>query len=294
MRVTEAQRYNMLRRDLLRTSEDMAAVSERLSTGKQIQRLSDSPELAVQAEQLTARDSAIEAYTSAADNARAWLATQDSALQGAVNVMQRARELTVAAGVPNGRQGREGLALELEGLRTQLIDLANTTFNGRSVFGGFSGAAVEDQAGTVTFVGDDGIVQRRISESQVIQVNTLGRETFGFAAGEDVFAFLDDLAAHVRAGDTTAISGTDLGKLDEHFNRFTEALGQVGASANQVDRTTQVQTLNRDAIRERVSTIMNIDIAETAVEVSLAETAYQSVLAAVARLQIPSLVDHLR
>jgi flagellar hook-associated protein 3 FlgL len=294
MRVTEAQRFSMLRRDLLRSSGDIAEVSAHLSSGKQILRLSDDPEMAVQAERLTARDSAIEAYMSAADNARGWLSTQDAALQGAVNVMQRARELTIAAGSTNGPQAREGLALEMEGLRTQLIDIANTSFNGRSVFGGFADRAIEIQAGTAVFVGDDGIVQRRISEDRVVQVNTKGRDAFGFAAGDDVFGFLDDLATHMRAGDIATITSLDIDRLDQNFDRLTEALGSVGASANQVDRVAELATLNRDALRERISAIMNIDLAETAVEVTLAETAYQAVLAATARLQIPSLVDYLR
>jgi flagellar hook-associated protein 3 FlgL len=294
MRVTEAHRFNLLRSDIERASGDMARMTEKLASGRAISRLSDAPEMAVQAERMSARDRAIDAYVSAADNARAWLATQDSALQGSVNVMHRVRELAIAAGVPQGTQAREGIAAEIEGLREQLIALANTTFNGRAVFGGFGQAAVEVQTGAVAYVGDDGVVQRRIAENQVVQVNTSGREAFGFAAGDDVFAFLTDLAAHVRAGDVATTSGSDLERLEAQAGRFVEALGAVGTSVTRVETVNAAAVAEQDALRERISSIVDADLAETTLELTLAETAYQSVLAATARLQLPNLVDYLR
>lgn len=294
MRVTEYSRYDLLRSQLGRTNFDVAEVSGRLASGKAIDRWSDDPELAVQADRLLAEDRALEAYADAATNAKAWLSTQDGALQTAVSVFHRIRELTISAGTSQGDDAREGIAVELEGIRDELVGIANTKFNGRAVFGGFGDEAVADSGGTIVFAGDTGVVQRRIDHNRTIDVNINGEEAFGFAAGDDVFAILDDLVANVRAGNTTAVSTTDLSRVDVAADRLTEALGRVGARGNQVTRAEESGIQRRDEIRAYRSSIVDIDLAETALELTIAETAYESVLAATARLQTPSLVDYLR
>ena len=294
MRVTEYSRYDLLRSQLGRTNADVAEVSARLASGRVIERWSDDPELAVQADRLLSEDRALEAYADAATNAKAWLSTQDGALQTAVSVFHRIRELAISAGNALGDDAREGIAVELEGIREELVGIANTKFNGRAVFGGFGDQAVADSGGTIAFVGDTGVVQRRIDHDRTIDVNINGEEAFGFTAGDDVFAIIDDLAANVRAGNIASVSTTDLSRVDVAADRLTEALGRVGARGNQVTRAEQSGAQRRDEIRAYRSSIVDADLAETALELTIAETAYESVLAATARLQIPSLVDYLR
>lgn len=294
MRVTEAARFALLQRELRRTSGDLGAVSERLASGRALQRLSDDPERAVRADRLLNEEQALGAYIRAADNARAWLATQDGALQSAMNLMARGRELTIAAGAPLSVEAREGIAGELDALRQQLIDVANTTFDGRAVFGGFGDRTVEEVAGVVTFVGDSGEVQRRVGDDRLVRVNVSGAEAFGFDGGDDVFTLLADVADHVRAGDVASITGADLDRLSAASELLAEALGSVGATGNQVQRATDAATARGDAVRAHRSSIVDADLAETALRLTAAETAYEAVLAAAARLQLPSLVDYLR
>ncbi len=294
MRVSDLSRANLLRRELSRTSSELGIMSERLSTGRVINRLSDEPELAVQADRLTTEDQALEAYSQAAYNARAWLATQDGALQSAEKVLQRIGELAITAAAPQGAGSLEGIAVELEGIRAQMMDLANTEFNGRPVFGGFADEAVRVVAGVVQYVGDTGAVQRRVTEGTVVQVNVSGNDVFGFAAADDIFGVIDDLVANVRAGDTTAISGSDLVRLEAAEKRVLAALGTVGARGNQVTRAIGAAERRQDEIRAYHGSIVNADLAETVLDVTLAENAYQAVLAATARLQLPSLGDYLR
>jgi len=294
MRVTEAGRFELLKRELGRTATDMVSASEKLATGRAMTRLSDAPALAVQADRLLTEDRALTAYASAAENAKAWLSTQDGALQVASNLMQRVRELTISAGAPTGDQQREGIAIELEGLRSQLIDVANTSFNGRPVFGGFGDAAVSESGGVVSFVGDAGLVQRRVSEDRLVQVNISGLQAFGFDDADDVFAMISDIAADVRIGDADAISNAALTRIAATEDRLLGALGAVGARGNQVASAVTSATARSYEIQAYRSSIVDVDLAEVALELTLAQTAYEAVLAATARMQLPSLVDYLR
>lgn len=294
MRITEAQRFDLLQVELKRTSGALADQTERLATGRAINRLSDDPELAVQADRLRVEDNALSAYSAAADNATAWLNAQDGALQSAVNVLHRVRELAVSAGAPMAPEAREGIAVELEGLSEQLVDIANTKFHGRAVFAGFGERAVEMSAGTVNFVGDAGEVRRRVGHDRVVRINVSGSEAFGFDAGDDAFGIIADLAAHVRSADVDQSSGSDLDRIAAASGRLSEALGGVGARTNQVSNAINLATARRDDIRGHRSSIVDADLAETALEMTQADSAYQAVLAATSRLQRPTLVDYLR
>ena len=146
----------------------------------------------------------------------------------------------------------------------------------------------------ITFVGDDGAVQRRVSEDRTVQVNVSGNQAFGFAAGDDVFGLVDDIVDHVRSGDVATITTTDLERIAAASERLAEALGSVGSRSNVVASALSSGQSRRDEIVAYHSSIVNADLAETALELTLAETAYESVLAATSRLQLPNLVDYLR
>lgn len=290
MRVSDASRHDRLQWQLERTGTDVDRAMERLSTGRQVNRLSDDPDRAVIADRLGAEKAALDAYERAADNARAWLSTQDTALQSAMSLVQRARELAIAGGSAQSDEARAGIATELESIRSQLVEVANTRFDGRSVFGGFAGAAVDVTGGLVA---DGGDVQRRVSDTLVVSINTSAADAFGFSDGDDLFTVIGDLATATRTGDTAAVGGSGLDRLLDRQRDLTTALGAVGARTNSVDHATTNAVARRDEIVAYRSSIVDVDFAEAALELTAAETAYQAVLAATARLQRTSLLDYL-
>lgn len=75
---------------------------------------------------------------------------------------------------------------------TQIADQQSAS----AAYGGDSSTAVSQVAGTWTFTGDDGVINRQVGNGVQIQVNTNGRSLFGFggAPGTDVFSTLDKLA----------------------------------------------------------------------------------------------------
>jgi flagellar hook-associated protein 3 FlgL len=290
MRVSDASRNDRLQWQLERTGTNVDRAMERLSTGRQINRLSDDPDRAVIADRLGAEAAALDTYQRAADNARSWLAAQDTALQGSVSLVQRARELVIAAASSQSGEGRVGIAIELESIRDQLIEMANTKFDGRAVFGGFAATAVD---GNGALVADGGEVRRRVSDTLVMSINTSAADAFGFTAGDDIFTVIGDLAAATRSGDTATLGGTGLARLLDRQRDLTSSLGAVGARTNNVDHAVTHSTARRDEILAYRSSIVDIDFAEAALELTAAESAYQAVLAATARLQRTSLLDYL-
>lgn len=144
MRVATANAYDSTIDLLAKRQADLANQQERLATGKRVLKPSDDPVAATLAETAANRLSRVQADLRALESSRTSLQQAESALAESGNLMQRVRELLVTAG--NGTFGpseREDIARQLEGLREQLLGVANLRDNaGRTLFGGLGGAQV--------------------------------------------------------------------------------------------------------------------------------------------------------
>src|SRR5690606_6089117 len=109
-----------------------------------------------------------------------------------------ARDLTVR-GANDGSldaTAKEAIAVELEGIRDELLAQANTKLLGRSVFAGTSDAPAfgADYAHS----GAPGAeVTRRLSEDVSVRVDADGAAVFGTGA-DSAFALIDDIITGLR------------------------------------------------------------------------------------------------
>lgn len=270
----------------------MADLQGRLSGGKNITKPSDDPAGTALTLQLRAEHRAAAQAARNADDANSWLTVIDSALQTSVTTLRKARDLTVQ-GANTGAMGqtsREAIAVEIEGLRDALLNEANTTYLGRSVFAGTSnaGAAFGDD---FTWEGIDGSsVDRRLAPGTTVRVDVDGRAAFGEGAGS-VFQLLDTIAADLRAGINVS---PRLNEIDGHMSSMLAELGAVGSRHNQVMTAQQAIQKQLQDLDGSISAIEDIDIARTIVELQSQEVAYQAALGATARVLQPSLMDFLR
>src|SRR4051812_34166799 len=148
----------------------------KLSTGKEIQRPSDSPTGTVSAMQFRSGIATTNQYARNADDGSAWLNTADTALTTISTQLNKISDL-VLQGVSNGtggeQQAREALAAELDQIRGTVLGSANSQYLGRPVFGGTtSGDLAYDENGD--YVGDDGQVMRTVGENAKVRVDTAG------------------------------------------------------------------------------------------------------------------------
>ncbi|WP_236685375.1 flagellar hook-associated protein FlgL [Demequina salsinemoris] len=264
-----------------------------MSSGKRITKASQDP---AAASGLLAQKAEKSASTQALRNAQdgeSWLNLTDTTLQQSVSVLQRARDLTVQA-VNGGANdtSREAIATELEGLRDSLLDLANTTYNGRSIFSGTSSAdaAFEDASGGYAWNGVAGArVTRRIGEDATVQVDSDGSAAFGNGA-TSVFQLLDDIAADVRAG--TNVTGR-LDEIDAVQNNMLISLSDVGVRTKQITDVQDKLALTIQNLTSSISDSEDIDLAATVLELSMQQVAYEGALGAASNVLQPTLMDYL-
>ena len=296
MRVTQSTMALTAGNGLQQALSTLSDAQAKVSSGRRINRFSDAPVDATSVLRMRAQQRDLESYKAAADDGLAWLATQDQALQAASSRLQRVKELGLqAANSQRSLVEQEAIAAELESLREQLASLANASYLGKSVFGGFQSAAVTKVGSTWTWTGDTGgtaKVERRIAPDTVVQVNIDGEDLFGFTSGTDVFAAIDDLVNDVRTG-TPADMMASLGVIDARADTIRAGLGVVGSRANQLEAVKDTGAEQIETLRNNSSALEHADLAEAVLQLTQAEGAYQSALAAAARLSLPSLVNFL-
>ena len=137
MRVTNNMMVDQLRRNLLINQRSMYDKQDQLATGKRIRRASDDPILSSRVLKYSTDLSELGQYERNTTDALSWLEITESAVYDNVQLLQRARELSVqAANGTNSADDTKKIAEEIKGLTKQLIGNGNLTYAGRYIFSG--------------------------------------------------------------------------------------------------------------------------------------------------------------
>ena len=294
-RVTESSIHTRVLANLQRNLAKGDKIQDQLSSGKQINRPSDSPTGTVSSMQLRTESRANERYLRNADDGLGWLSTVESTLTSTSDLITRARDLTVQglnSGV-NSAQVNAALATEIDQIRDSLISYANTKYLDRPVFGGTTGGPVAyDSNGE--YVGDKGETMRTVNAGSPVRVDTRGPEAFGEDDSDtQLFKVLGSISKSLKSGDSAQLT-TDLNNLDKAGISVRTAISEVGARYN---RVTQMKDAAADrvlSVTAQLSDIEDIDLPKTIMEMQLQQTSYQAALAASAKVIQPSLIDFLR
>jgi flagellar hook-associated protein 3 FlgL len=271
----------------------MGRLQQQLSSGKLISRPSDSPTGSVAALRLRSEIRNNEQYVRNAQDGLGWLGTADEALSGSLDLQRRVRDLTLqgmSAGAGASSSARTAIAAEVRTLREGLIDLANSRYLDRPVFGGTTTATTAYTAAG-TWQGDTNAVLRTVGADGQVRVDVDGEAVFGTGA-TNLFAIIDDIADHVvsNPGGLDA----DLGRLDAAMGVVQKTLADVGSRYSRIESMRQTAEDRLLNLKNTLSETEDIDLPKTIVELQMQEMAYQAALGATSRVVQPSLVEFLR
>ena len=270
----------------------LARTQEKLSTGKVINRASDSPTEATVAMKLRAQVAREEQYVRNAENGLGWLSVVDSTLGQMTDNVRRARELALqGANAASTPETREAIAVEIDQIREGLISQANTTYLDRPVFGGVTaGSRAFDASGA--YVGVDGAVRRTVADGVTVRLDVAGTSVVG-PDGANLFDDLAALSTALRTGDQSGI-GAGADALRDRLTGISTAQSTVGAAYNRAEAAIAQGNDRVLALRTELSQVEDADLPATMVDLQMHEIAYQAALSATSRVMQPSLVDFLR
>jgi flagellar hook-associated protein 3 FlgL len=162
-RISTAHAFDSALQQLQKRQSEMTEAQQQLTTGKRVNRASDDPTAAARAERALASITRIDADKRGVEASKGLMALTESSLGDAGELLQRARELLVAAG--NGIYGdaqRQSIAAEMRGIRAQLLQVANRSDGADGYLFAGQGASQPpfiDAPGAVQYRGTAGVAQ---------------------------------------------------------------------------------------------------------------------------------------
>lgn len=178
MRVSEKLRYDTVENRVAQAKDANGAQMDRLASNKDIMKLSDGPLRAKQAIRYRDQISDLGQFQKNIEFSKGLLTSSESALAGIGDNLIRLKELAIGmANATYDKQSRDATSREVREVMEEIVQLGNTTFNGRYVFGGF-----RNQTPPLNlegdYMGDDGALFLQISNNNFRQVNLQARNLF--------------------------------------------------------------------------------------------------------------------
>jgi len=294
MRVADSTFYNTMRANLGVRREALARAQQQALSGQRVTKPGDDPLAFSQARAQTAEHARAASYERAVASAVPSLAVSDSTLGDVENVLRRVRDIAIqgANDTLNGND-RAGLVQELDGLREQLVTLANAKTGERFVFGGYrDDLPPYDAAGVYT--GDTATQQIEVARNVMLPVGISGDRIFGDAnGGQDVFEAITDLQTALTAGVADDISGM-LDPLDVSLEQVRVARSEVGQHLNAADISLGMAQRQQDETTSARSKLVEIDAIDAYSELMWAQSALSAAIEIAAQLPPPGLVERAR
>lgn len=264
-------------------------LQEQLATGKRINRPSDNPTGAEAVIKLKTSQREIEQFGRTAETAQQKLTAADDTLNGYENLLQRVRTLVTQGLSDTATQtAKNSLATEIESLRSSILNVANSNYNGEYIFGGTRQNAPPFDATTAAPAVTPTTAQYIQLEpgTSAIAVGVTA-DSFLSDTTSDIFSDLTNAVAALRGTGNTATDRTTLETTMSRLAIYTDlanvAHTQIGSNMNATDIAQENLTNNSESLSQRISNIEDIDFAETALNFTETQRNLEAILQAAAK-----------
>ncbi|MBK8575192.1 MAG: flagellar hook-associated protein FlgL [Elusimicrobia bacterium] len=291
MRITEKMIQRGMVDDIHRQIDAMARLQDQISSGKQVRNLSDDPARATRSVALNSAHAALMQHRHNAEEGVSWMNATLASLSNARSSIQTARvnALQGATGTASA-ESRAVLAIAVDRLSGQLLETANSQWNGSSLFGGNKTTTAAFST-TGAYQGDTGTMTRDIAPGETTQINLTGQEVF--INGENAFQVLADLKTALNNNDGTAVNAL-LPRLDAVMSQMLKLEASLGAEVKRVETTAERLNELEVNLLARISSNDDTDMPKAIVDLQNANNLYEASLKTSASLFNISLLDYLQ
>jgi len=298
MRITQTLLQNNMLNNLFKSQANMNKYLTQINTGKKITRPSDDPIIAMKGISYRTEVTEAEQYTRNATEIWNWFDHSDDILGKATSAVQRMEELaTQAANGTNTDDELKAIKKEVEQLKEQMIEIANTNVNGKYIFNGTDTdkKLIEvNEDGSLSFNDGDGngrseMVEIEVSKGIFMEVNVSPDGVFD----ENLFDNIDGFLEALESGNSDALNES-IGELQTSSSNIIQARAELGARMNRLelieDRLSQQVIIAKDTMAKNEG----VDFEEAVTNLLTQEVIHRAALAAGSKIIQPSLLDFLR
>ncbi|MER1976274.1 flagellar hook-associated protein FlgL [Pseudocitrobacter faecalis] len=306
MRVSTLMMYQQNMRGITSSQSEWLKYGEQMSTGKRVNRASDDPVAASQAVVLSQAQAQNSQFATARTFANQRVSMEENTLAQVTTAIQSAQEKIVYAG--NGTlsdDDRASLATDLQGIRDQLLNLANSQDgNGRYIFAGYKTDTAPFTDGG-TYVGGSANVAQQVDASRSMVIGHTGDKIFDSLTSNakpdtdtNLFAMLDSAIAALntpvsddedaQALASAAIDKTNRG-LSNSLNNVLSVRAELGTQLNELDKLDALGDDRALSQTQQMSNLVDVDWNETISNYVMQQTALQASYKAFSDMQGMSL-----
>jgi flagellar hook-associated protein 3 FlgL len=299
MRVSENQRYRVTANRVNAAKTDNTGILEKLSSQKDINRISDDPVGAIRMIKARNQIDNIGQYRKNIDFSLGFLERSESAVSGIVDNLMRAKELALAmANDTYDGQSRHAAGREVKEIIGEVIALGNTSYSGRYVFAGFRNQTppVSEEG---SYLGDDGLIYLPVDNGAFRQISLASRDLFEAndeqkAQGHFNLVHSLDMLYTGMTNDDKSMIQKALDELDFQQEKTTSFQATLGGVWKALEGASGRLELEQDQTKETLSKIEDADFYKTAQDFKQSETVLQATLMATNKVLQPSLLNFMQ
>ena len=278
-------------------------ISEKLASGKNINRPSDDPVGARLLMGLNDKLTASEQYTNNITKATIWNKMTSTALDGMYSYVNQAKSLvsSLASGTTDANIQQNAIN-QLTAIKQQLVDIGNTQLNGVYIFGGGNTTQAPFHNGAAPYyLGDETALKIEIGQGMTETMNVIGSQILapGEASSQpygstDILKTIDDLIATITTTPTdTAALQAGAKELYKGGLQLESAISAVGTKSTRFDNAGTMNKSTQNTLLTIFDNVQTADYAELGVKLTQQQTAFNATLSATAKVTQMSLLDFL-
>jgi flagellar hook-associated protein 3 FlgL len=303
MRVTQNITTSNFIRYIHQHSENLLKTQRQIGTQKRINKSSDDPIGMGQVLGYRTNLTATDQYQENIGQGKTRLKFNEETLNLASELVNTARRLADDySGSTLSVEERQSVASQVKDLYDQVMQMANSKFNGNYIFSGHATNAEpfsRDANFNATYHGDDGVFRIMVSDNVEVNIVADGRNIFQDAAngGANIFDELKNLIDGLENPDPVAGSAqikATIKPLQDGRDQINSRRSEYAPVLYRLQATDDYLTNLRPKVEEAMAKLEQADIPKAVVELQNLELAYETTIATAGRIIQPSLLDFLK
>jgi flagellar hook-associated protein 3 FlgL len=301
MRVSERMKYDATENRVNNARAFAMDTQDQAASGRKLRSLRDDPSGVVRVFRNRTKLENINQFRRTNDYVEGFLGKTEDSMRSISEAVMRAKELAVQQS--NGvwdAGSRKTVSFEVQQLAEQMVQLGNSTYGDRFIFGGFQTSS-PPISGDGHYAGDDGLIYVQLDEDTFRPINIPGRRIFEISvkdsgpSGENVplLKIVQDFRRALETNDVDAIFRSST-RLDGALTQLAEMTASLGARRAAVrDAAERLDHLEEFVLKEN-SQIEASDPVTTALDMKRAETALSYTLNSSSKVLGPTLMEFLK
>ncbi len=267
-----------------------------IASGQSVSKPSDNPSAASLLVQNADQTSEADQFLRSIGSVQGEMQNADATLSSVITVLQRAISLgTEGANGTLNQSDRQAIATEVQGIQSQLLSLANLTYQGVYVFAGTATQTTpyvldSNSPSGVRYDGNAGSNNLTLGNGFSLQTNLPGSQLFS-APGNDVFQAVQDLITSLQNGTNIDVA---VGKVSSAYSHINAQRVFYGNAVNQLNSQENFLNTENTQLAQQQNNLGGADLSKVISDLVNAQVSRQATLESIGQTQQNNLFNYIK